>query len=123
MSDTDALPPSSPGAPPPLVVTKSADFRVVYSNVFQYRLAISDVTVVFGLLSDSGDPPAAFQQTQEVAVVMNYGQLKNLAEYLTMIVARYEREIGPVLGVGKEPPQESELNSLFTVLKSIGTHR
>src|SRR5207342_3092389 len=104
-------------------IKKSPEFRVIYSNVFQYRLTISDISIVFGTLADSGPDSASYEQRQEAAVIMSYGQAKNLAEYLTMIVTRYEREIGPVLGIGKSVPQESEVDGLFQMLQNIGVHR
>jgi hypothetical protein len=106
-----------------LPIKKAAEFRFVYSNVFQYRVTISDVSVIFSLVADTGEVPSNYEQTQQVGVIMALGQAKNLAEYLTMIVSRYEREIGPILGVGNAPPDESELDFIFGILKGIGTHR
>jgi hypothetical protein len=114
--------PQNPG-PGNVPIKTSPDFRVVYSNIFQYRLNVTDCSIVFSTLSDTGAEPYSLEQIKQVSVVMAFGQLKNLAEYLTMIVARYERDIGPINGVGGIPPADSELDSIFATLKAIGVHR
>jgi hypothetical protein len=104
-------------------IKKSPDFRTIYSNVFQYRINISDCSIIFSTMSDSGSEPQTFEQTRQIEVIMALGQLKNLSEYLSMIVLRYEREIGPIDSVGNIPPNEKELDPRFEILKAIGVHR
>jgi hypothetical protein len=107
---------------PPLIVQKSPDFRIVYSDIFNYRVSLTDISIVFSTLADDGDLPNSFVQTQQVSVVMALGQVKSLGEYLTMIVARYERDIGPINGIGKSLPSDTELDPIFNILKGLGTH-
>jgi hypothetical protein len=101
---------------------KAAEFRVFYSNIFQYRLTITDLTLIFATLADTGEPPNTFVQTQQAAVIMSLGQAKSLAEYLTMIVSRYERDIGPINTGGKAAPSPDELDGIIALLRGMGTH-
>jgi len=109
MSDDDSSPKPLPG----LTQEKSPDFKVIYSNVFNYRVTLTDVHLVFSRMVDTGDSPNSLVQTQEVAVIMPLGQAKSLREYLTILLDRYERELGPIRGIGYQPPQDAELNSMF----------
>jgi hypothetical protein len=118
--DKNAQPPIAGGAGLPK--QKSPHFRVIYSNIFQYRVTLTDVSLIFSTLADVGEPPGGLVQTQEVGVIMALGQVKNLAEYLSMIISRYEREIGPIASVGKDLPSEAEVDGMFKILKDIGTH-
>jgi hypothetical protein len=122
MSDSNPIqtPSIAPGGIPH---KKAADYRVVYSNIFQYRVSNADCSIIFSTLSDTGDEPQTFEQTHQVEVIMALGQIKNLAEYLSMIVARYEREIAPINGIGEIPPNETELDSIFKILHAVGVHR
>lgn len=101
---------------------KSVNFRVVYSNEFRYRVSLTDIGLVFGNQADIGEGARTLVTTDEVLVQMPLGQAKALAEYLTMIVARYERTLGPIMALGKEPPIETELDSMFGILENVGLH-
>ena len=101
---------------------KSPNFRVIYSNIFRYRVTLADLSLVFSTMADTGDAPNTLATTDEAVVVMSLSQAKSLAEYLTMIIGRFEREVGPINGIGKAPPNEREIDGMFRILKSIGTH-
>jgi hypothetical protein len=101
---------------------KSPDFRVIYSNLFQYRITLTDLSLVFATMADTGNPGNSLVTTQQAIVIMSLSQAKNLAEYLNMIIARYEREIGPIIGIGRVPPDEAEMDNIFRILTNIGTH-
>ncbi len=105
-----------------LQVEKSPDFRLIYSNSFEYRLTVTDFSLIFSTNGDTGNSPRTFVQTQQVAVVMALGQVKNLWEYLGLIISRYEKEIGPIASVGKVAPAGSELDNIFEILTKIGVH-
>jgi len=107
---------------PPIEKRKSPNFRVVYSNEFRYRVSPNDIGLIFANLADTGDAERTMVSTDEVLVQMAIGQAKALAEYLTMIVSRFERTIGPVRAIGKAPPSEGELDSMFRILENIGLH-
>ena len=113
-------------APAPQVAAferrKSADFRIVYSNEFRYRVTLTDIGLVFCNQADSGEGARTFTTTEEVLVQMPLGQAKALAEYLTLIVARYERTLGPISAAGKSPPSDIELDAMFGLLENVGMH-
>jgi len=101
---------------------KSPNFRVIYSNIFRYRITLADLSLVFSTMADTGDHPNTLATTDEAIVVMSLSQAKSLAEYLTMIIGRFEREIGPINGIGKTPPNEREIDGMIRILQNIGTH-
>jgi Protein of unknown function (DUF3467) len=111
-----------PPISPEVITRKSPHFRAVYSNQFRYRVSPTDVSLVFLSAADTGEQPVPWTLTEEVIVLMSLGQAKALSEYLTMIVNRYERELGPILALGKSPPTEQELDRMFSILKGIGVH-
>ncbi len=102
--------------------TRSANFRVIYSNDFRYRVTLTDIGLVFGNVADTGDGARTFVTTEEILVQMPLGQAKALAEYLALIVARYERTLGPIGAAAKTPPSDEELDSMFGMLEKIGIH-
>jgi len=101
---------------------KSAGFRVVYSNEFRYRVTLTDIGLVFGNQADIGEGARTFVTTDEVLVQMPLGQAKALAEYLALIVARYERTLGPIKAAAAAPPSDAELDSMFGLLENVGLH-
>jgi hypothetical protein len=121
VSDNKNVQPAT-GLPTPTPQEKSPDFRVIYSNSFQYRITLTDLSLVFSTMADTGEAGNSLVTTQQAVVIMALGQVKSLAEYLNMIIARYEREIGPIGGVGRAPPNEAEIDGMFGILKGIGTH-
>lgn len=113
---------SPASAEPALPRRRSPEFRVVYSNEFRYRVTPNDLSLIFANISDSAEGDKTIMTTDEVLVQMSLGQAKALAEYLTMIVARFQRDIGPIRAVGKTPPSEAELDGMFQILANIGLH-
>ncbi len=113
---------STDNPPAQIARRKSPEFRVVYSNEFRYRVTPNDVGLIFANMADIGEGERTIVSTDEVLVQMSLGQAKALAEYLTMIVRRFERDIGPVRALGKLAPTESELDTMFNILESAGLH-
>jgi hypothetical protein len=120
--DNQAVVPSAEKAVPQITRRKSPDFRVIYSNEFRYRVTPNDIGLVFSNMADIGEGDKTIVMTEEVLIQMSLGQAKALAEYLTMIVARFERTIGPVRALGKAAPNEAELDTMFKILENIGLH-
>jgi hypothetical protein len=92
--------------PPPFVlpaelasleVTRSADYKAVYSNVYRSRLGAEEITLIFGRLRHAPSIMADVSILEEEAeVIMTWSQLKMLAQTLSSTIDALEQEIGEV---------------------------
>ena len=103
-------------------VLADPEYRSVYSNLFRYRISPTDFAITFSMTVDQGG--IVGQSTavlDKVQVTMVLGQAKALAEYLSLIIQRYEREIGPISAPGPSP-NPGEFDNMFAMLRTIGSH-
>jgi hypothetical protein len=116
---------SNPPAPPPeiagLLVRASPEYQVIYSNFFRYRLAPYDIALTFSTIADPGGGVGPATLTDRVQIVMAYGQIKSLMEYLSLIVRTYERDVATINTPGSAP-QESEVMNQIATLQALGMH-
>jgi hypothetical protein len=89
-----------------LTVTRSADYRTIYSNVFRTRVGNGDVTVIFSRLTHNPSITAAGDVIEEqVEIVMTWSQLKMFAQALRTLVDVIDQEVGEI-----EIPSNFRLN-------------
>jgi hypothetical protein len=80
-----------------LTVTRSADYRTIYSNVFRTRVGNGDVTVIFSRLTHNPSITAAGDVIEEqVEIVMTWSQLKMFAQALRTLVDVIDQEVGEI---------------------------
>jgi hypothetical protein len=89
-----------------LTVTRSADYRTIYSNVFRTRVGNGDVTVIFSRLTHNPSITAAGDVIEEqVEIVVTWSQLKMFAQALRTLVDVIDQEVGEI-----EIPSSFRLN-------------
>lgn len=102
MSDTpNAIPPEvaaamAAAASSQYVTARSAQYRIIYSNIFKSRIGPNDLALVFGILSDATGAPVANVWQEEATIVMAWPQVKILAKFLSEVVEAAEGQLGPI---------------------------
>lgn len=80
-----------------LAVTRSADYKTIYSNVFRSRVGNGDVTIIFSRLAHNASITAAGDVIEEqVEIVMSWSQLKMFAQALHTLVDAIDQEVGEI---------------------------
>jgi hypothetical protein len=80
-----------------LSVTRSAEYRSIYSDIFRARIGSGDATLIFSRLTHSPSIAAAGNVIEEqVEVVMSWPHLKMLEHTLRNLVDAIEQEIGEI---------------------------
>ena len=80
-----------------LTVTRSADYKTIYSNAFRSRVGNGDVTVIFSRLAHNASITAAGDVIEEqVEIVMSWSQLKMFAQALHTLVDAIDQEVGEI---------------------------
>jgi len=80
-----------------LTVTRSADYRTIYSNVFRTRVGNGDGTVNISRLTHNPSITAAGDVIEEqVEIVMTWSQLKMIAQALHTLVDAIDQEVGEI---------------------------
>jgi hypothetical protein len=101
-----------------LAVTRSAEYRTIYSNVFRPRIGNGDVTLIFSKLDHAPSLAANANVLEEqVEIVMAWSQLKMLTLTLNSIVNALEQEVGEV----KIPTSfKIDLENQRAVIRTLG---
>jgi Protein of unknown function (DUF3467) len=80
-----------------LKVTRSGQYRTVYSNVFRTRLAIGDLTIIFSKIGHTPSVMAAGDTIEEeVEVVMSWAQAKMFSLVLQNTIEAMEKEVAEI---------------------------
>ena len=110
--------PALPEAIAALTVTRSADYKVVYSNVYRTRIGAGELTLLFGRFAHAPNIRAEVNVLEEeVEVIMTWSQLKMLAQTLSSAIDALEQEIGEV----KIPTAfKIDLESQRAAVRSLG---
>jgi hypothetical protein len=86
-------------APPlaALTVTRSNEYRTIYSNFYRTRIGANEITMTFSRISHAPSilAPANIIEEQ-TEIVMGWPQLKMLAQTLREIVEAFEKEVGTI---------------------------
>jgi hypothetical protein len=101
-----------------LTVTRSGDYKTIYSDVFRTRIGSGDVTLIFSKLTSSPNIAAIADIVEEKAeIVMSWPQLKMFEQVLRAIVDAVEQEIGkiPIPAAFKVDPEANR-----TVIQNLG---
>ena len=83
--------------PPSVTMTQSGAYRLVYSNVFRYKIGPGDLNLTFSTVSDS--PLGGNTVEDQISVVLSWPQLKMLTHVLNQIVSGIEAETDSVIPV------------------------
>lgn len=97
-------------------------YQVIYSNFFKYRISPNDVSITFSTISDVRGGTGAPTISDRVQIILPYGQVKSLMEYLSLIVSAYEREVAHINTPGHGLPNDAEIHAMIARLKALGTH-
>jgi hypothetical protein len=80
-----------------LTVTRSPEYRTIYSNVVRPRVGNGDITLIFSRLTHAPHILANAQIVEEqVEVVMSWIHLKMFEQTLRMLVDAIDQEVGDI---------------------------
>jgi hypothetical protein len=80
-----------------LTVTRAADYKTIYSNLFGTRIGGDDITIIFSRLTHSPSILANANILEEqVEIVMSWSQLKMFEQTLRTLVDAIDQEIGEI---------------------------
>jgi Protein of unknown function (DUF3467) len=80
-----------------LTFTRSAEYKVVYSNIFRTRVGPGEITIVFSRATHApGIGVGANIVEEQVEVVLSWPQLKMFELALRSVVDAIEQEVGEI---------------------------
>jgi hypothetical protein len=80
-----------------LAITRSPDYKSVYSNLFRTRVGAGEIVVIFSRITHTPSIVAAGNVLEEqVEVIMPWPQLKMFAQTLSTIVDAIDEEVGEI---------------------------
>jgi hypothetical protein len=100
-----------------LTVTRSADYKQIYSNAFRTRIGNGDITIIFSRLTHSPSLAAATDILEEqVEITMTWSQLKMFETTLRILVDALDQEVGEIqLPTGFKPNPEGQRSVIRTL--------
>jgi Protein of unknown function (DUF3467) len=117
-------------ATPNLSITRSNDYKTIYSNLFKTRVGNGEVTIIFSKITHAPSMTAEGNIVEEQSeIVMSWPQMKMFAIHLTGLVNAVERELGNIpipeafrQSVRSHPDaQQTVVRTLGLSIESVGT--
>src|SRR4051812_9713095 len=92
-----SMPESAEAQNPELRVSRSPEYRTLFTNIFGMVFGDNDVQIVFGLNPDPGRPQIVEEQSR---IIMTPRSAKLLAHTLSETIKKFEKENGEIVVPG-----------------------
>jgi hypothetical protein len=80
-----------------LTVTRSNNYKAVYSNLYRTRMGANEVTLLFARMTHTPNILAVVNAVEEeFEVTMGWSQIKMLVKTLTEMITAFEQEVGTI---------------------------
>jgi hypothetical protein len=85
-------------ATPNLSITRSIDYKSIYSNIFKTRIGNGEITIIFSRITHAPSiaPAEGNIVEEQLEIVMAWPQLKMFVLHLTGLVNAVEAELGSI---------------------------